>query len=60
MSGKPVKFSELLGFLRAGLAQIPEHRRGENGHYAIADAGLAAFSVFFMQELSFLAYQADM
>ena len=60
MSGKAVKFSELLGFVRASLAQIPEHRRGENGHYAIADAGLAAFSVFFMQEPSFLAYQTDM
>jgi hypothetical protein len=60
MSGKAVKFSELMGHLGASLAQIPEHRRGDNGHYAIGDAGLAAFSVFFMQEPSFLAYQTDM
>lgn len=60
MSGKQVKFSELLRVLRAGLEEIPEHRRGDNGHYEIADAGLAAFSVFFMQEPSFLAYQANM
>ena len=60
VSGKGVKFSELMGFLRASLAKIPEHRRGENGHYQIADAGQAAFSVFFMQESSFLAYQASM
>jgi hypothetical protein len=60
VSDKRVKFSELMGFLRASLAQIPEHRRGDNGHYEIADAGAAAFSVFFMQESSFLAYQKNM
>lgn len=60
MGGKQVRFSELLRFLRASLERIPEHRRGANGHYAIADAGLAAFSVFFMQEPSFLAYQTNM
>jgi hypothetical protein len=60
MSGKQVRFSELLRFLRVSLERIPEHRRGENGHYAIADAGLAAFAVFFMQEPSFLAYQTNM
>lgn len=60
MGGKQVRFSELLRFLRASLERIPEHRRGENGHYAIADAGLAAFSVFFMQEPSFLAYQTNL
>jgi hypothetical protein len=60
VSAKRVKFSELMGFLRASLEQIPEHRRGANGHYAIADVGQAAFSIFFMQEPSFLAYQASM
>jgi hypothetical protein len=60
MSGKGVKFRELMGFLRASLQKIPEHRRGENGQYAIGDAGLAAFAVFFMQEPSFLAYQTNM
>jgi hypothetical protein len=55
-----VKFSELMGYLRASLAAIPEHRRGKNGHYEIADAGQGAFAVFFMQEPSFLAYQRDM
>jgi hypothetical protein len=60
VSGKQVKFSELMGFLRANLARIPEHRRGGNGHYEIAAGGLAAFSVFFMQEPSFLAYQTNM
>ena len=60
MSGKglkfgDLKFGELKGFLWASLATIPEHRRGDHGHDAIAEAGAAAFSVFFMQEPSFLA-----
>jgi|GEM_PF-1951666 len=50
VAGKRVKFSALMGFLRASLAQIPEHRRGHNGHDKIADAGQSAFAVFFMQE----------
>jgi hypothetical protein len=49
-----------MGLLRASLLKIPEHRRGGNGHYAIADAGQAAFSIFFIQEPSFLAYQTNM
>src|SRR5208283_5182628 len=49
-----------MDLLDSSLTQIPEHRRGKNRHYAIADAGRAAFSVFFMQEPSFLAYQTDM
>lgn len=36
---------------------LPDRRTGRNGRYAIADFGLAAFSVFFMQSPSFLAHQ---
>ena len=39
---------------------MPEHRTGRNTRYRIADAGLAAFSVFYMQSPSFLAHQRDM
>lgn len=46
--------------LKESLAQIPEHRTGKNVTYELEDAGLAAFSVFFMQCPSFLAYQRDM
>jgi hypothetical protein len=60
MRGQRIKFRDLMGHLGAALHQIPEHRRGENMHYAIADAGRSAFSVFFMQEPSFLAYQTNM
>lgn len=57
---KPVKFQEMLHSLRCSLAAIPEHRRGHNTQYEIEDAGLAAFSVFYLQSPSFLAYQQQM
>jgi len=57
---KPVKFQEMLFSLRRSLAAIPEHRRGHNTQYEIEDAGLGAFSVFYLQSPSFLAYQQQM
>jgi hypothetical protein len=36
---------------------LPDKRQGANGRYTMADIGLAAFSVFFMQSPSFLAHQ---
>jgi hypothetical protein len=50
----------MLEGLRQDLAGVPEHRRGRNTQYEIADAGLGAFSVFYMQSPSFLAHQRDM
>ena len=46
--------------LRQDLEGVPEHRTGRNTQYEIVDAGLGAFSVFYMQSPSFLAYQRDM
>ena len=43
--------------LRACFAQMPDPRRGRNRRYAMADIGMAALSVFFMQSPSFLAHQ---
>lgn len=40
--------------------RVPEHRKGQNTQYAIKDAGMSAFSVFYMQTPSFLAYQRHM
>ena len=40
--------------------EFPEHRRGKNSQYDLADAGMGAFSVFFTQSPSFLAYQRDL
>ncbi len=50
----------MLEKVKESLAEIPEHRSGKNWTYELADAGLAAFGVFFTQSPSFLAYQRDM
>ena len=42
------------------LADIPEHRKGRNTKYEIKDAGLGAFSVFYLQAPSFLSWQQNM
>lgn len=55
-----VRFQEMLGYVRQSLEQVPEHRTGRNRRYKIVDAGLAAFSVFYLQSPSFLAYQRHM
>ena len=48
---------DLLSSLRTCLATFPDRRRGANGQYSMADFGMSAFSVFFMQSPSFLAHQ---
>lgn len=57
---RPVSFGVLRTILREACQHLPDVRRGDNGHYTVADAALGAFSVFFMQSPSFLAYQRDM
>jgi hypothetical protein len=57
---KRVKFQDMLAAVRKSLEGVPEHRTGQNIRYSIAEAGLGAFSVFYMQSPSFLAYQRDM
>lgn len=56
---KPIKFREMLEQLRLDLEAVPDPR-AENSHDALADAGLGAFAVFFMQSPSFLAHQRDL
>lgn len=60
MASKSLGFSVMLEKLKESLGEIPEHRSGQNWTYELADAGLAAFGVFFMQSPSFLAHQRDM
>jgi len=52
---------ELLGSLvaqlRAVCATFPDTRKGRGGNIAVADFGLSAFALFFMQSASFLAFQ---
>ena len=55
-----LKFQEMLACVRKSLEGVPEHRQGSNTRYEIADAGLGAFGVFYLQSPSFLAYQRDM
>ena len=46
----------LLAGVRSACAAFPDKRRG-NVTYSMADIGLSAFSLFFMQSESFLAHQ---
>lgn len=48
--------STLIDQVRAACAGFPDGRRGDV-RYSIADIGLSAFSLFFMQSESFLSYQ---
>src|SRR3982751_992246 len=50
----------LIGAVRRCCEGFPDPRRGDNGSYAMADFGLAAFSVFFAQSPSFLVHQRQL
>ena len=58
--GRRIKYKKLLGSIQEALKQIPEHRSGNNKQYTLTEAGLSAYSVFYMQSPSFLTYQRDM
>ena len=47
----------LLSGLKAVCATFPDTRKGRGGNIDIADFGLSAFAMFFMQGVSFLAFQ---
>ena len=49
--------ASLLSGLRAVCAGFPDPRRGRSGNIAMADFGLSAFAMFFMQSASFLSFQ---
>ena len=50
----------LIGCLRRCCAALPDRRTGANARYTMADIGLSAFSVFFLQSPSFLAHQRQL
>lgn len=57
----PLHFDHLTGHLRDQFERLPDSRKGNNRQtYTMTDAGLSAFSVFFMQSPSFLDYQSRM
>jgi hypothetical protein len=47
----------LIGSLRGCCHSLPDLRQGGDTRYTIADIGLSAFSLFFLQSPSFLAHQ---
>jgi hypothetical protein len=57
---KPPPFNQFIQAFRTTIATFPDKRKGKNKHYALVDAALGAFAVFFTQSPSFLAYQRDM
>ena len=48
---------EYIARLRESCASMLDKRNGANSHYSMKDIGMAAFSMFFMQHPSFLAFQ---
>lgn len=59
MSGQGL-FDTVVGSFRHVLSSLPDKRTGKNTRYGMEDAALSAFSVFFTQTPSFLAYQRMM
>jgi len=57
----PLGFDALKDILHHRIAQLPDHRKqGPNTQYAIHDAALGAFGIFFTQSASFLEYQRQL
>jgi hypothetical protein len=50
-------FSDVVKKLRTTFETFTDRRTGKNTNYTMTDAGLSAFSVFFMQSSSFLDFQ---
>jgi len=53
-------FDTIVGSFRQRLPTLPDKRTGKNTRYGMDDAALSAFSVFFTQTPSFVAYQRMM
>ena len=53
-------FSDVTRQLRLTFETFADQRTGKNKGYTMTDAGLSAFSVFFMQSPSFLDFQRTM
>jgi hypothetical protein len=57
----PLGFEVLKDLLHQRTAQLPDHRKeSPNTRYAIQDAALGAFGIFFTQSPSFLEYQRQL
>jgi hypothetical protein len=52
--------SDVTKQIRIVFETFSDSRTGKNSNYEMTDAGLSAFSVFFMQSSSFLDFQRTM
>lgn len=59
-SSTGMAFDELVKKLQSAIETFLDKRTGKNTLFSLTDAALAAFSVFFTQSPSFLAYQKTM
>jgi hypothetical protein len=57
---QPGSFDTMVNSFRQLLESLPDQRTGKNTQYGMEDAALSAFSVFFTQTPSFLAFQRTM
>ena len=55
-----LQFDKLVGGLKLQFLLFPDTRQGFNARYSMLDAGLGAFSVFFMQSPLFLSHQKQL
>ena len=55
-----VTLDDITKQLRRTFEGFTDRRTGKNTRYTMTDAGLSAFSVFFMQSPSFLEYQRSL
>ena len=56
----PTSWDGLIAHLRQVFGAWPDARTGDNTHYRMEDIGGSAFSIFFTQSPSFLAFQRTM
>jgi hypothetical protein len=59
-TAKALTFDDMVNHLRSLVCKFPDKRTGTNLTYSIEDAAIGAFSVFFTQSPSFLAFQKTM
>ena len=58
--GEALPYEQVLGILNTTFKRLPDQRTGQNSQYTMQNVALSAFSVFFTQSPSFLAYQRTM
>lgn len=56
----PFTFDRLVNKLQTMMKEFPDRRTGKNINKKLEDAAIGAFSIFFTQNPSFLAYQTEM